>query len=101
MWASLQIQKGKYTYSNCDQKGFCTLVKHKLYYLTTSIVNIVDHNQGGSRIKITNCNLILDANWAPKLILTTSNAIFIEIYHHRAFRLNISDPFCSKFCHTF
>ena len=52
--------------------------------------------QGGSRTKIKNCNLILDANWAPNSIPTTPKAIqaiFVEIYHHGVFRLNISDPF--------
>src|ERR1700733_15298122 len=43
MWASSQIQQGKYLYGECDEKGFCTFVKHKLYYLTTRIVKMVDH----------------------------------------------------------
>jgi hypothetical protein len=42
MWASSQIQKGKYTDAKCDEKGFCTFVKYKLYCLTTSIVKIMD-----------------------------------------------------------
>ena len=37
------MQKGKYAYGKCDEKGFCIFVKHKLYYLTTSIVKMVDH----------------------------------------------------------
>ena len=61
-------------------------------------------SQGGCRTKIENRDLILDANWAQKLIPTTPTAIraiFIEIWHLGVFRSNISDPFFLKFCHMF
>jgi hypothetical protein len=82
MWASSQIRNGKYIYGKCDEKGFCTFVKHKLYYLTTIIVKMVDH------IGV----LFLICNWMREIGVGVLKMIKLDGDITKAFPYGLYDP---------
>jgi len=82
MRASSQIRNGKCIYGKCDQSGFCTFVKHNLYYLTTNIVTMVDH------IGV----LCLICNWMREMEVGVLKMIKLDGDITKVFLYGLHDP---------